>query len=301
MKILAAIVTHNRAALLARCIDAIGDQSRPPDRLIVIDNDSSDGTVDMLRDRGVDYVTQPNLGSAGGWRRAIKQAMDGDWDAVWLMDDDGYPASGALARLEAGLRPDVSCISSVVLREDDPASFVFPFPVLDRDGLPVLLGMRRKIHTLEELKSMTGNSGTYPFAHLFNGALVRTDVARRIGNVNSDFFLMGDEVDYFMRMRCEGAVLSDVGAHHLHPDVSKRPLNPTKFYYYIKNTIILNRRYFSNRSIRHLATVTTALARTARRNSWMEALSYVAGRRAPILWKAVRRGLAEQVGQDFDA
>jgi len=301
MKILAAIVTYNRVALLERCVDAVRGQSRPPDDLVVINNDSSDGTVDMLRDRAVDFITQPNLGSAGGWRRAISEAMDGDWDAVWLMDDDGYPAHGALMRLEAGLKPDVSCISSVVLREDDPASFVFPFPVLDRDGLPILFGRRRKIPTLKELKSLAGDSATYPFAHLFNGALVRTDVARRIGNVNSDFFLMGDEVDYFMRMRAEGAVLSEVDAHHFHPDVSKRPLNPTKFYYYIKNTIILNRRYFSNSFPRHFLTVVAALARTARRNSWIEALSYVVGRRAPILWKAVHRGLAERVGRDFDA
>jgi hypothetical protein len=32
-----------------------------------------------------------------------------------------------------------------------------------------------------------------------------------------------------------------------------------------------------------------------------EALSYVAGKRAPLLWKAVSRGLKGKIGNDLDA
>lgn len=300
MRILAAIVTYNRMVLLERCIDHVRGQTRPPDGLLVINNSSPDGTAQMLERKQVDYVTQPNVGSAGGWKRAIDEALTGGWDAVWLMDDDGYPAPDALARLEEALAPGVACVSSVVLCEDDPERFVFPFPVLGRDGLPVVVARRRKIRRLDRLRALAGGD-TYPFAHLFNGALLRTEVARRIGNVNSDFFLMGDEVDYFMRMRGEGAVISRLDAHQLHPDVSRRPLDPVKFYYYVKNTIILNRRYFSRPLARHLMAVAAALVRTARRNSLPEALSYVAGRRAPLLWKAIGRGFKGRIGKDFDA
>jgi rhamnopyranosyl-N-acetylglucosaminyl-diphospho-decaprenol beta-1,3/1,4-galactofuranosyltransferase len=300
MRILAAIVTYNREALLERCIDHVRAQTRPPEGLIVINNSSTDGTVEMLKRKQVDYVTQPNVGSAGGWKRSIEEAMAGGWDAVWLMDDDGYPDPQALGRLEETLAPEISCVSSVVLCEHDPGRFVFPFPVLGRDGLPVVVARRRKIRRLDELRGVAGGE-TYPFAHLFNGALVPTDVARRIGNVNSDFFLMGDEVDYFMRLRREGAVLSRLDAHHLHPDVSRRPLDAAKFYYYVKNTIILNRRYFNRPVTRHFMAVAAALARTARRNSLSEAASYLVGRRAPVLWKAVSRGLGDRIGKDFNA
>jgi rhamnopyranosyl-N-acetylglucosaminyl-diphospho-decaprenol beta-1,3/1,4-galactofuranosyltransferase len=300
VRILAAIVTYNRMALLERCIDGIRAQVRPPDDIVVINNSSPDGTAQMLERKGVHYITQPNLGSAGGWRRSIEEALAGGWDAVWLMDDDGYPHPDALRLLEGELKPDVSCVSSVVLVEDDPNRFVFPFPRLGRNGLPVLVAARRKVARLDELKSLAGGR-TYPFAHLFNGALVSTDVVRRIGNVDSDFFLMGDEVDFFMRMRREGAVLSHLDAHHLHPDVGGRPLDAAKFYYYVKNTIILNGRYFDRVWTRNAMAVTAALARTARRNSLGTALSYVAGPRAPVLWKAVSRGLKGRIGKDFDA
>jgi GT2 family glycosyltransferase len=299
MRILAAIVTYNRRLLLERCIDANLAQTRRPDDLIVINNSSPDDTTDMLERRGVDYVTQPNLGSAGGWKRAIDEALAGGWDAVWLMDDDGYPDPDALGRLEEALGPDIPCVSSVVLSEDDPTRFVFPFPRLGRTGLPLLMAVRRKIRRLGDLRRVAVDN-TYPFAHLFNGALVQLEAVRRVGNVDSNFFLMGDEVDFFMRLRTVGPVLSHLDAHHLHPDVSARPLDARKFYFYVKNTLILNRRYFDHVHWRDIATVIAAVARTARRNSLRQALSYLVGRRAPILWKAVRRGMAGRVGNDFD-
>ena len=298
MNILAAIVTHNRRALLERCIAHLQGQSRPPDRLLVINNGSTDDTVDMLRGKQVDFITQANVGSAGGWKRAMGAALEGGYDAVWLMDDDGYPDPNALEQLERNFQPWVACISSVVLREDNPDRFVFPFPLLNRNGHPVVAARRRKLKTLSELERVaTGQS--YPFAHLFNGALIRTTVIRQIGAVNSDYFLMGDEVDYFMRMRTVGQVISHLPARHLHPDVSNRPLNSVKFYYFVKNSIILNHRYFDQTVTRDFSTIAVAIGRTWRRNSPLDALSYLIGRNAPILWRAVMRGFNRRIGADF--
>ena len=299
MKILAAVVTYNRSALLERCIDALHAQSRAPDAILVINNMSTDDTVEMLERRGVAFVTQPNLGSAGGWRRAIDEAVAQGFDAVWLMDDDGYPHEAALGLLENGLTGGVACVSSVVLREDDRDRFVFPFPLLDAHDNPVLIAARRKVASLAELRHIAGGP-SYPYAHLFNGALVSLDAVRAIGNVDDRFFLMGDEVDFFMRMRRYGPVKSLLGAWHLHPDVSRRPLNEAKFYYYVKNTMILNRRYFGQIWLRDAMAVAAALGRTAQRNSLGEALSYIVGKRAPLLWKAIARGRRGKVGKDLD-
>ena len=66
MKILAAIVTYNRLDLLKRCIQHIDQQTRKVDDLIVINNSSSDGTVDFLIENNIKHITQINSGSAGG-------------------------------------------------------------------------------------------------------------------------------------------------------------------------------------------------------------------------------------------
>ena len=300
MKILAAVVTYNRRVLLERCLDHILAQSRPADGVLVINNSSPDDTVTMLDARNVDYITQPNLGSAGGWQRAIAHAVEHDYDAVWLMDDDGYPGDGALGALAKALLPGVACVSSVVLCEDDRGRFVFPFPLLNARGLPKLLGRPRKLPRLDQLRAISPD-GSYPFAHLFNGALVSVAAVRAIGNVNADYFIFGDEVDYFMRLRGYGAVLSRLDAQHYHPDVGTRPYNDAKLYYYVKNSLVIHRRYFDHPATRNALAVAVGLTRVLRRNGVKEAASFAFGAKSPILRSAIARGLRGQLGKDFSA
>jgi len=298
MKILAAVVTYNRKELLGRCIDHLQAQSRLPDQILIINNASTDGTEAMLVERGVFFITQENVGSAGGWRRSIQYAIDENYDAVWLMDDDGYPHKDALAKLEAAWSEGVVCASSVVLREDKPTHFVFPMPILDRWGQPAIFAFPRKISTLAELKAFAPD-GVYPHVHLFNGALVSVSTARKIGNVNQYYFLSGDEVDYRCRLEAAGRAISVIDAIQYHPDVSKRPFTPTKFYYYLKNTLILNSLYFKSAVLRNILTVGVVLARTVNRNGLGEAFSYLCGPHAPVFYLAIARGLQGKIGKDF--
>ena len=298
MKIVAAVVTHNRRELLSRCLDYLQSQTRQPDAILVVNNASTDGTVEMLERRGIPFVTQENVGSAGGWHRSILHALEHGFDAVWLMDDDGFPDSSALQALSDALEAGVSCASSVVVREDAPDRFVFPFPLLNSRGLPVLFGRPRKVLTLAELRSVA-KAGQYPFAHFFNGALISTDAVRKVGNVNRDFFIFGDEVDYFFRLRTFGRVISVLTALHYHPDVTQRPYTPAKIYYYLKNTLILNGLYFNAVWLRHAAAIVAVLSRTASRNGLGTALSLVLGASAPVFYSAIVRGLKGSIGKDF--
>jgi GT2 family glycosyltransferase len=299
LRILVAVVTHNRCALLERCVDHIGRQTRAPDHLVVINNASTDGTVAMLDAKGIAHVDQANLGSAGGWNRAISECIDGGFDAVWLMDDDGFPDEAALAALEQALVPGVACVSSVVLREDQPSHFVFPFPLLSRAGLPVVARRRRKLPTLAQLERFAAG-GTYPFAHLFNGALVTRTAIEAAGTVDTRFFMFGDEVDYFFRLRRAGEVRSVLAARHYHPDVAGRPLTPAKLYYYVKNTLVLNRRYFDKVPVRDALTLGIGLARYGARNGWTTLARVLVGRQRRLVPRAVVRGLRGQIGADFD-
>lgn len=298
-RILAVVVTFNRASLLSRCLDYLQRQTRLPDGIVVINNGSTDGTEAMLRDREIRCITQENVGSAGGWHRGIQVALDESFDAVWLMDDDGFPDESALSRLEIELDPGVACVSSTVLCENDRGRLVFALPRLNALGLPVLFSLKRKLRTLDEV-SKRAEGGLYPFAHFFNGALISTEAVRKIGNIDRDFFIFGDELDYQYRLRLAGPVYTVLSAHHYHPDVAGRPLTDIKIYYYVKNTLVLNRRYFDWIALRDVLTVVAALARTVRRNGWREAFSYLLGRKRQILWMAVSRGLRGRVARDFD-
>ena len=75
---------------------------------------------------------------------------------------------------------------------------------------------------------------------------------RKIGNVNKDYFIMGDEVDYFKRLRSAGKVLTlKQNIFILNED---RAYTKTKVFYLVRNSqfcidyilIKLDKKYVSN-------------------------------------------------------
>lgn len=57
ISIVSVIVTFNRKALLIECLDALLKQTRPLEKIIIIDNSSSDGTPELLKEKG--YLCNP--------------------------------------------------------------------------------------------------------------------------------------------------------------------------------------------------------------------------------------------------
>ena len=299
MKIIVAVVTYNRSMLLSRCIDNILLQSRMPDEIVVINNGSTDDTEEMLRGKGIKCITQENVGSAGGWHRAISISIEENFDAVWLMDDDGFPHKDALSHLEKEMQPNIACAASLVLQENQPDRFVFDMPKLNQSKLPVIFSLPRKYSTINALEAHS-QDGVYEFAQLFNGALISTDAVRKIGNVNTEYFIYGDEVDFFYRIREAGAVISVLAAKHFHPDVTIRPYNKIKIYYYIKNTLILYREYFPWPSFYQFAGIGLILFRIAKKNGLKTSISLISGSLAPVFYTAIYRGLMGKIGKDYD-
>ncbi len=100
----AVVVTYNRRELLLESLTALLGQSRPPDAVVVVDNASTDGSGDAVREAfpAVRLLALTvNTGGAGGFAAGIRAAQELDADAIWLMDDDTVPEPGALAALLA--------------------------------------------------------------------------------------------------------------------------------------------------------------------------------------------------------
>jgi rhamnopyranosyl-N-acetylglucosaminyl-diphospho-decaprenol beta-1,3/1,4-galactofuranosyltransferase len=99
------LVTYRRPQPLVASLTAIASQTRPFDRLIVVDNGPCAENERAVHDLvpAAEYVAAPdNLGPAGGiavgMRRVLAHAGDDDW-VMTLDDDDPLPEPGATAML----------------------------------------------------------------------------------------------------------------------------------------------------------------------------------------------------------
>ena len=104
-------MTRNRSGVLRETLLAIRDQRSAPASVLVVDNDSRDGTAAMLREQfpEVGYHRLPeNLGFGAGLAVGMAEAAArGGCDYFWLLDDDSRPAPITLERClgEAGTMP----------------------------------------------------------------------------------------------------------------------------------------------------------------------------------------------------
>ncbi|MBI1933772.1 MAG: glycosyltransferase [Ignavibacteriales bacterium] len=74
-KICAVVVTYNRLKLLQECIEALKNQTIKLDEIIVVNNNSKDGTTEWLdKQKDLTNIHQENLGGAGGFQNGMKEA-----------------------------------------------------------------------------------------------------------------------------------------------------------------------------------------------------------------------------------
>lgn len=94
MNISALIPTYNRRTQVLRAIQSVLSQTVPVGEIIVVDDGSTDGTVEAIRERyglSVSVFRQENAGVSAARNRAIREAR-GEWVAFLDSDDEWLPS-----------------------------------------------------------------------------------------------------------------------------------------------------------------------------------------------------------------
>lgn len=212
MKICCVVVTYNRKGLLIECLECIKNQTYKPHTVIIVDNASTDGTVEKVKDNGFynskldgiifKYLLLPNnQGGAGGFYNGIKTAHESkeNYDGVWVMDDDGKPHSDCLKNLIPNLGK-YHFISPMVVSIEDTTQMAF---------------FEEKV---EHFKSKCV-AGIYEGdANPFNGVLFTRTLIDKVGYPQKEMFIWGDEQNYMLRSINNKFTLVIISnAIHFHP------------------------------------------------------------------------------------
>lgn len=192
--IAAVIVTYNRKELLLKNIRSCLSQNKSLNKIIIIDNHSTDGTKDyifnQLEDINIiDYqYLEVNSGGSGGFNYGTKYAYDQGYDYFWLMDDDGRPLNNNTLSVivdyieENNLINIPLMLNSLVMCNNNDLSFG-------------VLQDNKIIFKKEDVcYSFISN-----FCNAYNGTLLSKELINKIGLPRGDYFIKGDEKEYLAR------------------------------------------------------------------------------------------------------
>lgn len=232
--IIAVVVTYNRQKLLIECLEALRKQTRRIDKILVINNGSTDTTENYLASQAdIEFFTQQNIGSGGGFNTGIRLAYEKGYDWVWLMDDDGFPKEDALENLLEGAQEKIYLRNCAVINKEDKKTFVWK------------TGKHATIDTVNE-------EIIHNYAHPFNGTLLHKELIKKVGLPKKELFIWGDETEYYHRIITKYKIpfYTKTNSIHYHPASAYSYKNDWDFrtnwkmYFYVRNRFhILKTRY----------------------------------------------------------
>lgn len=245
------IVTFNRKELLIESINSILKQSIAVEKIIVVDNCSSDGTYDLLHEQGILNIPQveyyrlnDNIGGAGGFAYGLKKAMDFNLDWVTFSDDDAIYLPGYFNQIQEAIKtnPDVYAFTGTVRLENDDLQ----------------ISHRRRVTDWNKIK-MTNvpiedyKENFYLDTFTFVGVTLSSKIIKKIGLPDKEYFIWWDDIEYSLRARKYTKIINVSKAVVLHkraaPDLSKDYKEDWREYYGYRNQIVTKRKHAKNKIV----------------------------------------------------
>lgn len=234
LKVVAVVVTYNRAHLLKDCLDALHNQSRAIDSVVIVNNASTDDSAQVISEHPIEAEVinlKRNVGGAGGFTAGIavaRQRMNPDF--LWLMDDDTIAKPDALEKLLAAYQRSpipVSVLSSRAVwinGKDHPMN-------TSRTRLGVSKDEIAKFQKLGLRPIRTAS---------FVSAFINARDIDLHGLPEADYFIWSDDFEYTGRILKygNGFAVSDSVVEHRTEKFSNAQTNPgSRFYFDIRNRL----------------------------------------------------------------
>jgi GT2 family glycosyltransferase len=247
-RVVALVVTYNRKELLVECLRALLNQWQRLQKILVIDNGSTDGTGELLAETGllsehvILYHRLPqNLGDAGGFEAGMRLAYEElDWDWIWLMDDDAISTSNALKELLAASdalaqwRPAILASRVLYWDSNEPCNVPrFRFNRPWGHGEPV-----ERVYAAAAV-------GCIPIRNAsFVAPLIRRTAVAKHGFPFGGYFSLLDDIEYTGRILKDdfgASVPQSLVYHKTRRAALAHHVEPDYFFFHLRNTLWLMR------------------------------------------------------------
>jgi GT2 family glycosyltransferase len=197
------IPSWNSAALLPALLDSLAASGEEVE-LLVVDNGSRDGTLELLRKRGVEHVALPtNVGFAAAMNRGAAATSA---PFVLGLNADTVVVSGAIGALAAalaadpslgGVQPRILQMEGDAVGDPDAARLYSAGMALTRDGRAFEAGAG-------EPQSERWRRGREIFGVCGAACLLRRDLFTELGGYDESYVSFYEDVDLNVRARIAG-------------------------------------------------------------------------------------------------
>jgi GT2 family glycosyltransferase len=246
IKVLGYVHTFNDAEVIDAVIEALCRQTYPLPEILLIDNASTDNTLDRVFPDKVTIIKNPlNLGTSGAVAAGMEYALAHDYDWIYILDADSTPEPSAienLVRCYLSLSPELQAstwwLSSLL--KDAKTGFLHHGCVFTAHGVKLLNPPPEPSH--------------YPCdLNIWSGSFYRLDAVRKVGLPDRNYVLDWGDMIYGYEGMVRGytgfAEQSSIVTHNMHV-FEKRGLRrvgarlvkvtstqPIRSYYWWRNSI----------------------------------------------------------------
>lgn len=199
-EILAIVVNWNKKDFLQQLLTSLRALGGTPFDVVVIDNASSDGSPQMVRDMFPEFTlveTGANLGGTGGFNRGMRYGLNHPkaYKYLWLLDNDVILHPGVLDVLVRTMEsdPKIGLVGSTILFLDEPTR-------IQEVGAKVdwrTCGLER----MGEGPATAVPPGTvYDVDYVAAcSMLARTEAIRQVGIWDPNYFFAWDDIEWGVR------------------------------------------------------------------------------------------------------
>jgi rhamnosyltransferase len=210
MRVLAHIHTFNDADIIKQTIEAVRRQTRPVAGILIVDNASSDDTLEQPCVNGATILRHAeNQGTSGAVYSGFRFALEHDYDWIWVFDADSTPQPDALEKL-------LDLYAGMALSLQDETAFLACLP-RNRRGNEPHHGAVFTRHGLAVVRPRPEQRDYTCHISIWSGCLYRTAAVRQVGLPDLNYVLDWGEFEYgnrLMRAGYKGFIRQDAILQH---------------------------------------------------------------------------------------